>query len=68
MTAAAPPPSSILDPAHPFTRVLATFALVVCVGYVGLMALALRCVRSLMRCFMRLNFPIESNPSPLTCL
>lgn len=44
MTTAASP-SSLLDPAHPYTRVLATFALVVCVGYVAIMALVLRSVR-----------------------
>lgn len=64
MTTAASPPSSILDPAHPFTRVLATFALVVCVGYVGLMALALRCVPPLMRC-MNISTPEPNRIKPI---
>lgn len=46
MPAATTPPasSSVLDPAHPFTRALLGFALVAIVGYVALVALALRYV------------------------
>lgn len=40
-----PASSSVLDAAHPFTRALLGFALVALVGYVALVALALRYVR-----------------------
>lgn len=50
--------ASLLDPAHPFTRALAAFALLACVGYVALVAFVLRSVLTL--CL----YTLRSRPKP----